>query len=349
MMQTDHFPLELTIIDINIETPDTKTFYLSSPVPLTYEAGQYISFLADPLDYTSARSYSFSSSPYESHISITVKRQDNGLFSRWLIDKAMVGNKLTAISISGKFILPKNRDKQSYVFFAAGSGIVPIFSIIKTLLHHEAAASILLIYSNRHVSSTIFYDALLTLVSLDAEVFKMINFFSDAPNILDARLSAFQVPSLVHANTDLPIEDIHFYLCGPIDYMDTVRMTLLTHGADKSKVHTEEYFFYTETLEESLIPPPDTNAYPVTIEDKGITIEVQYPQSILHTALAQHIHLPYSCSSGQCGSCVARIKSGKVWMSYNSVLTAEEIKAGYTLTCQGFPIEGHVTISYSDI
>lgn len=344
------FPINLEIIEIVTETANTRTFILKSPIKINYQAGQYLSFLADKDDWKEVRSYSISSIPTEPYISITVKRQDNGLMSRQLIDHANIGDTITAVSLGGKFTLPIDLSIPSdFVFFAAGSGIVPIFSLIKALLSQSTDNHLTLIYSNSSPENTIFYKTLSELASTHSERFKIVFFFSNAEKILQARLSAFQIEDLVLQHIRSKIHEAYFYICGPIDYMDTVQITLLTHGATATHVYTEEYFFYTESLEESLIPPPDQHAYPVTILDKNITIDVQYPNSILHTALDQHILLPHSCSSGQCGNCVAKIISGKVWMSYNSVLTAEEIASGLTLTCQGFPIEGPVTISYSEI
>lgn len=342
------FPQEFTIVRIEKETPSASTFYLRPDRgPIHYKAGQYITFNNEGTDPSKSRSYSFSSAPHEKELSITIKRQENGYFSRLMIDKAQVGDKVRAIGVFGKFVLPEPTPEQAhYLFFAAGSGITPIYSLIKSILATQAHAAIHLYYSNSSREQTIFREQLNEMILAYPNRLKIHYFFSQENAIHDARISAFMIPDILK---QIPHQQPLCYLCGPIDYMDTIGMSLKTYGIPAANIFTEEFFQYRDEEQEFEIQePPDQKAHSVTIRlpQRIVHLRVQYPESILQTALNNDIHLPYSCGSGQCGACVAKLIRGKVWMTYNSVLTDDEIKSGMTLTCMGFPIEGDVEIGY---
>lgn len=341
------FPQIFTISRIIRETPSCSTFHL---IPergnITYKAGQYFTFNNHEAEPAKSRSYSISSAPHEPHLSITIKRQENGFFSRQMIDQAQVGDKLRAIGVFGNFILPQTIPSDAqFLFFAAGSGIVPIFSLIKTIITAHPSAHIHLYYSNSSRSQTIFYEALNALQERYKERFRIHYFFSQENPIHDARISAFMIPDILKKSKQ---KAPYCYLCGPIDYMDTIAMSLKTYGIPAANVYREEYYQYEEEEVREVTTPPDTRAHRVKLKiaDQELDIDVQYPVSILETALRQKINLPYSCGSGQCGTCAARVLQGMVWMTYNTVLTEEEVNAGMTLTCMGFPVDGDVTLSF---
>lgn len=341
------FPQTFTISQIISETPSSSTFYLQPQHGgIEYQAGQYITFNNYEAEPAKSRSYSISSAPHEPHLSVTIKRQENGFFSRQMIDHARVGDKLRAIGIFGNFVLPKTiPDDTQFLFFAAGSGIVPIFSLIKKILKDCPKASIHLYYSNSSRSQTIFYHALNDLNLRHSERFRIHYFFSQENPIHEARISAFMIPDILQRSAS---ESPYCYLCGPIDYMDTIGMSLRTYGIPASNIVREEYYQYDEEAEHEILPPPDSEAHRVLLKlpQQDLEIQVQYPVSILESALRQKINMPYSCGSGQCGTCVARVLKGKVWMTYNTVLTDEEVASGMTLTCMGFPVGGDVEIGF---
>ncbi len=340
---------KLIIQEIREETPDTKTFVLKqvTGIPYRYRAGQFLTLVFPKAEGEERRSYSLSSSPKSGEpLMITVKRIANGAYSRQLLDHAVEGDALLCSGIGGLFVLPGDLSPyRQFFFMAAGSGIVPIFALIKTLLQQEGNISIVLIYSNRNREYTIFYDQL-TDLAWKSKGRLIIDFlFSSSNNILKARLnnSLLAVKLLQHSKAQSG--EILCYICGPLDYMDTVSITLLTEGIPKNNIRKENFVPYTPEKTEE---PPDTRPHQVTIhlKDRSVTFTVQYPVSILDQAKKEGLPLPYSCSSGQCGSCTALCTRGRVWLAYNEVLTEKDIEQGYVLTCQGFPVGGDVELQY---
>lgn len=340
---------QYSIQEISIETQDAKTFVLHpvSGLPYSYKAGQFLTFTFEKSYGEERRSYSISSSPVLNEpLSITVKRVENGEFSRYFIDHATVGDILTCTGVAGLFTLPEDITRYNQFFFiVAGSGITPCFSLIKTILATQQHISIILIYSNRSVADTIFYEQLISLSEKSQGRLKIDFLFSSSNDLLKARLNNSLLTAMLHQHSQAPLENTLCYICGPVDYMDTVSITLLTEGVPAANIHKENFSTYSPETEAI---PEDTSAHHVSIHtsDGVKRIKVQYPVSILQQAKAEGIHLPYSCQSGQCGSCTAKCIRGRIWMAYNEVLTDREIAAGYILTCQGFPVEGDAEIIY---
>ncbi len=309
-----------------------------------YEAGQFITLLFDTEFGEKRRSYSFSSAPLLNEpLTITVKKLDNGEISRYVLNHTKPGDVLKTSGISGLFVLPKNNPEiNEHCFIAAGSGITPGFSLIKTVLattNHKVS----LIYSNKTEGDALFYSDLKKLQEEHSNRFTIKFLFSNASGIYNSRLSQWLLEQLLDTYISNK-NKTKFYVCGPFEYMQTVTITLLNNVPAKNII--KENF---STLPRLVIPkPPDVNEHKVSIHiDKQIhTINVQYPQTILKAAKAQHIILPYSCEAGRCSSCVATCTKGKVWMAYNEVLTDDEVAKGRVLVCQAFPVGGDVEIVY---
>lgn len=339
----------LTIQKIIEETPDARTFILEAAGANTYsyKAGQFLTFNFERPMGAMRRSYSISSSPVaDEPLSITVKRLENGEFSRYFIDHAQVGDVLQCVGVGGLFTLPEDIDNYTQIFFlAAGGGITPVYSLIKTILKQYPHLSLVLIYSNRSTKETIFYNALLQLAVESKGRLKVDFLFSSSNNLLKSRLNNSLLSSLLNEYLDTSKEKTLAYICGPVEYMDTVSITLLTDGIPRANIYKEIFVPYKP---ESVDLPPDTLPHKVRIKLKNRIeeITVQYPVSILHQAMKEGIALPYSCESGQCGSCAARCTSGRVWIAYNEVLTERELSQGLVLTCQGFPVGGDVELEY---
>jgi len=339
----------LTIQKIIQETPDARTFILQQHTgePYRYKAGQFLTLAFPKATGEQRRSYSLSSAPVcGDPLSITIKRVENGEFSRYFIDHAQEGDELLAAGIGGLFVLPEDMTAYRQVFFmAAGSGITPVFSLIKTILHSYPHISVVLIYSNRSSRDTIFYDALIALAAASNGRLIIDFLFSSSNNILKSRLNNSLLASMLGKYGKARPEEILCYICGPVDYMDTVGITLLTEGIPRENIRKENFVSYKPEQAET---PPDTDPHQVSVrfKDRTVLFTVQYPVSILHQALKEGIALPYSCESGQCGSCAARCTSGRVWIAYNEVLTERELNQGLVLTCQGFPIGGDITLEY---
>ena len=346
-MQTSLLYKPLRITRIIQETQDVKTFVLGNNEPLPYKAGQYLTFVFNINGNEVRRSYSMASSPVLNEpLSITVKRVQNGLVSRPLFDHANAGDTLMTTGATGFFVLPeKIADEQQLFFMAAGSGIVPIYSLIKTVLHTQPGIKVVLVYSNRSEKDTIYFNELRSLQSRFATSFQLEFLFSLSPDLARARLNQILLQALLKQYAAVPAEKMLFYLCGPFAYMRMIEIELQTLGFTIDQVRKEQF----NTIKPALrIAPPDTNPHDVEIRIDGHVhhLKVQYPQTILEAAKKKGIVLPYSCEAGKCGSCAATCLQGKVWMMYNEVLLNDEIRKGLVLTCSGFPIEGDVVLSY---
>lgn len=338
----------MRITGIQQETADVKTFVLESMGErISYVAGQYLTFVFSMKDGEVRRSYSLGSSPVLNEpLSITVKRIQNGVISRPLLDHAKEGDVLLTTGAGGFFVLPENiLPNQQFFFMAAGSGIVPVFSLIKTALHLYPKVQIVLIYSNRSEKDTIYYHELQELEQQYAGNFRIRFLFSMSSDLAKARLNQMLLQSLLQEYGSVPAANILFYTCGPFPYMRMIEIELLTIGFSASQIRKEQ-FNTLKPVERSL--PPDTAAHFVELHIQGQVhrVQVQYPNTILETARKQNITLPYSCEVGKCGSCAALCVQGKVWMKYNEVLLNDEIRKGLVLTCSGFPIEGDVVLQF---
>ncbi|MEO7263585.1 MAG: iron-sulfur cluster-binding domain-containing protein [Ferruginibacter sp.] len=345
-MQVNNIIKRLRIKNIIYETHDARTFVLE---PLdgwhpAYQAGQFVTIVFNTKHGEKRRSYSISSSPLLNEpLSITIKKIDNGEFSRLLIYKSEVGDILLCSGISGFFLLPGNINSlQQYFFLAAGSGITPCFGMIKTVLA-KAESNVVLIYSNRTEADTIFYSKLIEMQELFPERFIIHFLFSNLNDVYRSRLGNWLLKQLLDKYLEDSIQ-AKFYVCGPFDYMHMVSLGLAGLVPEEN-IHKENF----SNLPRLFIPrPPDTHEHSVTIRinQQEYNIAVQYPMTILAAAKAKNIQLPYSCEAGRCGSCAATCSKGKVWMAYNEVLTDDEVEAGRALICQSYPVGGDAVIEF---
>ena len=338
---------KLIIRDIINETNDVKLFYFdeSSSDGILYKAGQYLTFIFDESGNESRRSYSLASSPIlHEQLYIGIKRIPNGSFSRKLFDHAKPGDSLTTAGVGGVFILPEEVHLyRQFFFFAAGSGILPIYSLIKTLLHSHPLIRIVLIYSNRSVAKTIFFEELNRLQARYEDRLHIEFLFSNIEDLFRARLHADLVALYLDTLAIDKLDNCLYYTCGPESYMRLC--TFVLHGYNIPSKNIKKEIFHT-ARPSSKVEPPDKTAHLVSIQkdQTEYEVQVQYPTTILQAARNQGIDMPYSCEVGRCGNCMAKCLQGKVWMSYNEVLTERELAKGLILTCTGFPVGGDVSI-----
>lgn len=346
-MQENFTIKELRVAQVIAETREAKTFVLeycdhSKPV---YQPGQFLTLVFYTAYGEKRRSYSISSAPaLNEPLSITVKKVDNGEFSRWLISHVKAGDILYSSGINGFFRLPEEPAKTlQYFFIAAGSGITPCFSLLKTILANYDS-EVVLIYSNKSREDTIFYAQLKQLEQRYQGRFTSRFLFSNVFDVNLSRLSNWLLQKLLNELLVTDMRKVLFYVCGPFDYMRTVHITLL--GLVPASQVLKENFNTNPPL--VVAKPPDTKAHNVTIHinGSGYTLQVQYPASILSAAKHNKIALPYSCEAGRCGSCAATCTRGKIWMAYNEVLTDDEVEKGRVLVCQSFPVGGDVEIVF---
>lgn len=309
--------MQYRIVSVIKETENASSFVLE-PLreTVSYEAGQFITFIFRNRNAEEERrSYSISSaSVLNEPLMVTVKRVANGTYSRMLIDKAVMGDILTGLSPTGFFTLPPaSGPNKRFVFFAAGSGITPVYALIKTLLATSDDLTIILVYSNRSVNDTLFYQPLQALAEKYADTFHVHFLFSDAPRYSDARLSALMAEEIMQKYFQGALSDTLVYICGPFQYMLMITLVLRGMGIKDNQIKKEQF-----TVHKSKAPqkPVDIDLHVVhaTLGESAYSWKVQYPDTILQAAKKQRINLPYNCESGQCGACAAICVKSKVWM-----------------------------------
>ncbi|MEO6832433.1 MAG: iron-sulfur cluster-binding domain-containing protein [Chitinophagaceae bacterium] len=340
----------LIIIEIIEETAGVKTFRLApnEGETLDYSAGQFLTMEHPFAGQIYRRSYSFSSCPdVDEQPAITVKRVGNGIASRWLIDEAKVGDQINSHSrANGVFTLPDEEDSPDSIWlFAAGIGITPIFSLLKEALF-KGSSNVVLVYSNHSKESTVFLEEIAALENDFKERFSVLWLWSNAVNLLQARLSRESFSMLLKPVWPKNLERVLCFICGPKSYMWMTQLLLEDAGIPAEHIRREA--FQTREIVHDYLPA-DKESHKVTIEinSQEISFTNLYPTSILDSALALGIQLPYSCKTGQCGACTAICTQGKVWMSYNEVLTEKDLKKGRILTCKGHAVDGDIRLQFS--
>ena len=333
----------LTVKQIIEEVKGVKIFRFHEHLP--YQSGQYLT-LVHPADYSIRRSYSITSAPVlEEDLSIGVKRMENGIFSRWLIDRVAVGDTIVTTGAAGFFTLPEDIEQYTQIFFfAAGNGITPIYSLLKTAVYRYLHLSVTLIYSNHSLQESMFYTALTRLQSQFPDTLQIEFIFSSDKDIYRAHLHKDLLYSFLDRYAKHTWEETLFYICGPENYMRMCTYALQEMRVPANHIKKEDFSIRPPAVKAA---PPDTEKHTVTItlHDGAVPLAVQYPTTILQAAKKNNIPLPYSCETGRCGSCALKCISGNVWMANNEVLTDRELQEGLVLTCVGYPVGGDVVLS----
>lgn len=339
---------KIRVKSIRQETPEAKTFFLeyADNTPITYQAGQFLTLIfPKPLGGDARRSYSFCTTPGVDPLpAITVKRIPNGEYSRPLIDHAHPGDEFLTLGAAGYFNLPDDlREHRQIIFLAAGSGITPIYSLIKQLLASPDGPKITLIYSNHAEADTIFFAELQALQKLRPQRLTIEFLFSTATDISKGRLSKGLLEKLLSKHVHGPIHKVLFYLCGPFDYMRMATIVLKTEGVLPAHIRKENFSTVKPRV---VLEPPDIEVHTIqlTLRGQHHTFSSQHPDTILQTAKRLGIAIPFSCESGQCGTCAATCTQGQVWMWNNEVLTDKELAKGRVLTCTGYAVGGDAAL-----
>jgi ferredoxin-NADP reductase len=322
------------------ETADTSSIVLEVPDHLqptfVYQAGQFCNLRVAVGDRTHVRCYSMSSSPaVDDELQVTVKRVPGGVVSNWLNDNLVPGDLVDVSPPSGFFQLtPVDGD---VVAFAAGSGITPVYSLLKTALA-TTVRRVRLLYANRDPDSVIFGTPLRALEERFDDRLTVTHRFDAEHGFVGA--------DAVRGFAGAP-GDAEYYICGPAPFMEVVEQTLLSTGADATRLHFERF---TPAELPLVAPPPVDNPVGtrVTVELDGRTDTTDHRPgtTILQTARQMGMSPPYSCESGSCATCMAKLVEGEATMHVNNALTDEEVADGWVLTCQAVPTTASVRVAY---
>jgi Flavodoxin reductases (ferredoxin-NADPH reductases) family 1 len=335
--------LQLRVDAIRWETADTATFFLSeaSGKKISYKAGQFITLIFTHRDEEIRRSYSLSSSPDERQLSITVKRIANGEISRFMLTKVKAGDVLNAVAPAGRFTVTNFTAPKDIVFFAAGSGIVPVYSQLKYILHRNGDSKLTLFYSSQDQTSVLFADGLQELQNQHPGRLKIIHLLSDKGK----RLNNINLEQLLKQQVHFELNRAEFYLCGPFAYMRMVRLTLLYMGLDNARIRKENFVLETVAVTSGYANYPPRYIR-IKFNNEVHDLMVGENQTILQAALQNNLQLPYSCRAGICSACTANCTSGHIDMSVNDVLTELDLSHGLVLTCTGHPVSDDVVIEF---
>lgn len=349
----------LRIAEVRRETADAISVRFDVPQELrrafAFVQGQHIALRTIVQGEELRRSYSICTPPQAGILRIAIKRVPGGAFSQWAMDGLRSGDFVDVLTPEGGFhtiMQPTNR--RHYAAFAAGSGITPILSILQTALQDEPMSRCSLVYGNQRRASALFQNELEDMKDRHLGRFALYNVYSREPQDialysgrLDGTKAARFLDGLIPPDT---IDDA--FVCGPGAMIEEVCAALLERGVAAGRIHSERFGVPPAQA------PSDADAATVRAAEARVTIvrdgrvhEVPlHPDasSILEAATAAGLDLPYSCRSGMCCSCRARVLQGETTMRRNFGLGRAELDAGFVLTCQALPVTREVTLSFDD-
>jgi ring-1,2-phenylacetyl-CoA epoxidase subunit PaaE len=344
--------VNLCVKKIIRETSDTRT-YTFEPTgnpTIRYRPGQFLTFLlpglSTPTDHEIRRSYSLSSAPgVDALPAVTVKRVANGEISRYWHNHIREGSRLKALPPAGRFTPdPAGDTPRDIVLIGAGSGITPLFSILKYVLSFEQESHVTLLYASRRERDIIFSEELEQWQQRYPQRLEVIHVLSqptDEWTGLRGRINNFRLESIIGQKIHFRKSDARFFLCGPFELMRIAEITLLFMGFAAGQIRKENFVIDT-------VPPPPKRSEPHTIRfryrGQEHTLPVPAFTTILQAGLNAGIPIPYSCKGGRCATCAALCRTGSVRMSLNDVLTERDLAQGWVLTCTAYPEDDEVMI-----
>jgi 3-ketosteroid 9alpha-monooxygenase subunit B len=334
----DHGFHALRVTRVVPETADASSLVLDVPdelsAPFAYESGQFVTFRVVIDGEPHLRCYSMSSTPgVDAELAVTIKRVPNGLVSNWLLDHLDGGEEVDVTLPAGVFCLqPGDRD---VVGFAAGSGITPVYSLLKAALA-TSGRRVRLLYANRDEASTIFGHDLAALEAEHGDRLQVVHHLDVDHGFVDVDA----VRGFLGEAGDADV-----YVCGPTPFMDIVESTLLTAGFPADRIHIERF---APAAPVEVAEPEPATATRVTIELRGKTDSTDHHPgtTILQTARQMGMAPPFSCESGSCATCMAQVVEGECTMFVNNALTDDEVADGWILTCQSVPTTPTVHVIY---
>ena len=355
-----HFHL-LTVKDIRKETDDCVSVSFNIPSEIAedfrFEQGQNITIRRSIDGEDLRRNYSICSSPLENELRVAIKTIPQGKFSTWANSELKKGDLLEVMPPTGKFntrLDPAN--KRNYLAYAAGSGITPVMSIIKTTLQVEPLSNFTLVYGNRSRKSIIFRDELEDLKNRYMHRLNIVHILSreepDSP-INFGRINENKCRELSGKLVNLDTMD-EVFVCGPEEMIFTVKKFLEQRGFPTGHIHFE--LFTTPSQKEMVLelnkaakPKVEHGISRIKVRIDGVVTQFELPaegDTILNAALRAGADLPFACKGGMCSTCKARLVEGEVDMDVNYALEEEEVKNGFVLTCQSHPKTNSVFVDF---
>ncbi len=359
-MDTHFYPLRVRAIEPDTEEAMIVSFEVPADLAdrFAFTQGQYLNLRANIDGKDLRRSYSVCSGVDDGVLRIGVRKVRGGVFSNWIAEQVRIGHSIEIMPPQGRFYVPIDpQSKRHYLGIAGGSGITPVLSILKTVLTREPASSFTLLYGNRGLKSTMFKEELEDLKNRFLTRLEVHHVFSeestDAPlhhGLLDqARIAQFLQRLIRPQSVD------HAFICGPYQMNDQAEAALRQAGVEAACIHIERFGLPQGAAAAGAVmhssQAGDAAQCRVTIIRDGQRQAVDVHQddpSILDVAMAAGMDLPFSCTSGVCGTCRARLLKGQVRMDRHFALEKADIEAGFILTCQAHPLTAQVEISFDE-
>jgi ring-1,2-phenylacetyl-CoA epoxidase subunit PaaE len=340
----------LTIKEVRQETADCVSLLFSVPEALqaTYQflPGQNLTLKTILNGAEIRRNYSICSAPQDNELRVAIKKVEGGVFSNYANDLLKAGDTLDVMPPAGKFNTPLHASQtKRYLMIAAGSGITPILSLIKSILYTEPTSTITLVYGNRSRSSIIFFEELEQLKNKYMQRLNILHILSREKTDSPLQLGRIDAEKLTLLDRLIGCKNMdECFICGPEEMTLNSKAFLEKSGMPTKKIHLE-LFTSSKIMARAKKSQPDgtqkkrSSQVTIKLDGREVTIDIplQEEVTILDAALAQGADLPFACKGGMCCTCKAKLVSGEVMMDVHWGLEEEEVEQGYILTCQSYP------------
>lgn len=350
----------LKICDIRRETATCVSVSFEIPTELqsefSYNAGQYITIKKQINGEELRRSYSLCSSPLEHDFRVAIKQVHGGRFSTYANNEMRVGDMLEVMTPMGNFTSSLDATaSHNYMAFAAGSGITPVISLMKSILQTETSSTFTLVFGNQNFYSIIFREEIEALKNRyigRLQVFHILSRERMESDINYGRIDGPKCEQLFSKLIDYRNID-QFFMCGPEEMILSVKNFLEAKGVESSKIHFELFTSDSsgkakQVYQESRIADQGkVSMVTIKIDDRSIDFPLQFGgDTILDAALKQGADLPFACKGGVCCTCRAKVMEGTVAMEVNYALEKDEVDNGFILSCQAHPTSDRVVIDF---
>lgn len=347
---------KILVSKVNKETPDAVSVQFSIPENLKnifqYKQGQYLSMQIKLNGEIYRRDYSICSSPYYNEpLTIAAKKVEGGKVSTYIFDKLKPGDIIESYSPQGKFYTElKEYNNKTYVLIGGGSGITPLMSILKSILVGEPKSKVILYYGNLNEESIIFKKELDNLADIYKDRFSLFYTLEEHDENwwgLSGRVNTITLTDILN-KSNLQSDKAEYFICGPTEMMQKMKESLKHLEVEQERIHIEYFTPPENKSPENSFDKQESRERKVKVILGNDEEEITVPPDtvILDAALNADLDPPYSCRSGICSTCRARLLSGEVHMKEREGLSDAEIEEGFILTCQSLPLTDDVFVKY---
>jgi ring-1,2-phenylacetyl-CoA epoxidase subunit PaaE len=324
----------------------------------SFTQGQYLTLRTEIDGQDLRRSYSICAGVDDGELRVGVRKVAGGVFSNWINAHLKCGDVISVMAPQGRFFVPiEPGARRHHLGIAGGSGVTPILSTMKTVLAREPLSDFTLIYGNRALKSTMFKEEIEDLKNQYLTRLTLHHVFSDEHTDAPLNMGVMNREKIGEfLRTVVPASGIdHAFICGPFQMNDEAEAALLAASVPEERIHIERFGLAPQAQQVGAViheaKPGDAEAARVTIIRDGLKREIAFTKdqpSILDAASAAGLEVPFSCTSGVCGTCRAKLVEGKVRMERNFALDKNDLANGFVLTCQAHPLTPHVVLSFDE-